>query len=227
MRDERDQGLQRQLDALDAKLANGARLAGWKVGLTSGASRDAMGAGFRPFGHILAERVFASGATLSLAEFKSIGVENEVCFTMGAELAGEVSAAAAKAAVASVAAGFEINEPRLSADASMAARLADNLSQWGIVAGAERPLEGIDLDGLEVTLARDGVPQARVPARGHIDDHFASIAALAAQLGRFGRRLEPGQRVITGAFGRQRVTAPSRWSGDFGVALGTVEVVFA
>ena len=146
---------------------------------------------------------------------------------MGATLAGEVSAAAARAAVASAAPGFEINEPRLGGSASAAARLADNLSQWGIVVGAERPLDGIDFDALEVALQCDGGVQATVCSRGHIDDHFASIAALAAQLGRFGRRLEPGQRVITGAFGRRPVTAPSRWRGNFGAALGVVEVSFA
>ena len=225
--DERDAGLRRQLEDLDRKLAAGARLAGWKVGLTSGTSRDAMGVGFRPFGHILAERVFPSGAALTLSDFNAIGVENEVCFTMGATLAGEVSAAAARTAVASAAPGFEINEPRLGGSASAAARLADNLSQWGIVVGAERPLDGIDFDALEVALQCDGGVQATVCARGHIDDHFASIAALAAQLGRFGRRLEPGQRVITGAFGRRPVTAPSRWRGNFGAALGVVEVSFA
>ena len=225
--DERDAGLRRQLEDLDRKLAAGARLAGWKVGLTSGISRDAMGVGFRPFGHILAERVFLSGAALTLSDFNAIGVENEVCFTMGATLAGEVSAAAARTAVASAAPGFEINEPRLDESASAAARLADNLSQWGIVVGAERPLDGIDFDALEVALQCDGGVQATVCSRGHIDDHFASIAALAAQLGRFGRRLEPGQRVITGAFGRRPVTAPSRWRGNFGAALGVVEVSFA
>lgn len=227
MRDERDRGLSRQLEALDAKLAAGARLAGWKVGLTSGASRDAMGVGFRPFGHILAERVFASGATLRLGGFRAVGVENEVCFRMAERLAGEVCPATAKAAVAGAAPSFEINAPPRQGDAPMAERLADNLSQWGIVTGAERPVADIDFDALEVTLACDGVARARVPARGHIDDHFASIAALAAQLGRFGRGLEPGQCVITGAFGRHRVTAPGRWSGDFGPALGRVEVEFA
>ena len=226
MGDERDAGLRRQLADLDGKLAAGAGLAGWKVGLTSGASRDAMGTGFRPFGHILTERVMPSGATLTLGDFQAVGVENEVCFTMGEPLAGEVTAAAARAAVASAAPGFEINEPRLGGSASTVERLADNLSQWGIVAGAERPLDDIDFDGLEVALAHDGVVQATVAARGHIDDHFASIAALAAQLGRFGRCLEPGQRVITGAFGRHRVTEPSRWSGNFGAALGVVEVLF-
>ena len=229
MPDALDAGLRRQLEALEAKVAGGEVLAGWKVGLTSGRSRDAMGAGFRPFGYILESRVFESGAALPLAEFAAIGVENEVCFTIGDTIrsdGGAVDRDTVAGALAGASPGFEINEPRLPADASPADRLADNLSQWGIVAGAPRPVADIDFDALEVILSRDGEAVQTVAAAGHIDDHFASLAALATQLGRFGLALEPGQRVITGAFGRQAVAAPSRWRGDFGASLGTVEVTF-
>ena len=219
-------GLSRQLETLESKLAAGEALGGWKVGLTSGQARDSMGAGFRPFGYVLESRVFASGATIDLDAFGSVGVENECCFTIGRELAGEVSRDAVIDAVESVAPGFEINERRLPANAPPQERLADDLSQWGIVAGSPREVAGIDFESLVVTLARDGEAVETVAARGHIEDHFASIAALTAQLSRFDRSLLPGQRVITGSFGRCPVTAPSRWSGDFGSDLGVVEVVF-
>ena len=219
-------GLSRQLEVLDGKLAAGESLGGWKVGLTSGAARDSMGAGFRPFGYILGGRIFASGASIGLDQFDSVGVENECCFTMAKELAGEVSRDAVIDAVARVAPGFEINERRLAQDAPPRERLADDLSQWGIVAGTGRDVAGVDFESLVVTLARDGEPVQSVAATGHIEDHFASIAALAAQLSRFGRTLESGQRVITGSFGRSPVTAPGRWSGNFGPHLGVVEVEF-
>ena len=61
-RQQLEAGLQRQLDALGDRAP-----AGWKVGLTSGAARDSMGEGFRPFGHILPDRVFDSGARIPLA----------------------------------------------------------------------------------------------------------------------------------------------------------------
>ena len=220
-------GLSRQLETLEGKLAAGESLGGWKVGLTSGQARDSMGAGFRPFGYILESRIFASGARIDRAVFSSVGVENECCFTIGRELAGEVSRDEVLEAVENVAPGFEINERRLPADAPAPERLADDLSQWGIVAGVPRTVAGVDFESLVVTLARDGQAVETVAARGHIEDHFASIAALAAQLSRFGRTLQPGQRVITGSFGRCPVTEPSRWSGDFGSKLGVVEVVFA
>ena len=223
------EGLHRQLEALEAKIAGGEALAGWKVGLTSGQSRDAMGPGFRPFGYVLESRAFDSGVSLSLADFTAIGVENEVCFTVGETIRSDgtdLDPDRVARALAGAAPGFEINEPRLPRDASATERLADNLSQWGIVAGPARPVADIDFEALEVTLACNGEPLQTVAASGHIDDHFVSIAALAAQLGRFGLALEAGQRVITGAFGRRPVAAPSHWRGDFGAALGTVEVTF-
>ena len=220
-------GLSRQLETLEGKLAAGEALGGWKVGLTSGQARDSMGAGFRPFGYILESRIFASGARIGLDAFERVGVENECCFTIGRELAGEVSPDAVADTVQGVAPAFEINERRLPADAPAPDRLADDLSQWGIVAGSSRGIAGVDFESLVVTLARDGEAVETVAARGHIEDHFASIAALAAQLSRFGRTLRPGQRVITGSFGRCPVTEPSRWSGNFGSELGVVEVSFA
>ncbi len=221
---ELDDGLRRQLARLGER-----SIAGWKVGLTSGKSRDAMGQGFRPFGYILRERVHRSGAVLSLGGFGRVGVENEMCFRIGATLRGEVERSDVLAAVDAVMPAFEINEPRLGADASQADRLADNLSQWGIVVGEAQRLDwrNFDFSALEVALARDGVVVETVAAQGHIDDHFESIAALARQLHRFDRALEAGSLVITGAFARQAVTAAARWEGDFGPVVGKVRVEFA
>ena len=228
MSDPRDEGLRRQLQNLAER-----PVAGWKIGLTSGVARDSMGAGFRPFGYILADRVFASGAVIPLAPFRDregirVGVENELCFRMGAALSGDVTPVEARSAVESVASGFEINEQRLPRDTSVVERLGDDLNQWGIVVGEDVVLDfsTFDFESLNVALALDDVVVETVAARGHIDDHFASIAALARQLGRFGRTLEAGSRVITGSYTRQRVAAACRWQGDFGPEIGRVSVEF-
>ena len=227
--DPRIDGLRRQLGELGDR-----EVAGWKVGLTSGAARDSMGPGFRPFGYVLAERVFDSGAVLPLATYRSgetlrVGVENELCFTMGAAVAPDADKEQARAAVAGVAPAFEINEQRLARTAGVADRLADDLNQWGIVCGDTVALDWVrfDFESLRVALCCDDAEVEVVAARGHIDDHFDSIAALARQLGRFGRRLEAGSRVITGSYTRQRVASASSWEGDFGPDIGQVSVEFA
>ncbi len=122
---------------------------------------------------------------------------------------------------------FEVNETRIVGQSDAACRVADNLSHWGIVVGEfQRVPHDFDFEAISVVLLRDGMEVERVDARGHIDDHFVSIAALARELAKFGRGLKAGQRVITGSFTRQSVKGPSEWEADFG-ALGTVSISFA
>jgi 2-keto-4-pentenoate hydratase len=226
MADERMAGLARQLEELERRRVAGETLGGWKVGLTSGAARDQMGAGFRPFGFILASRILESGASVELASGGPFGIENELCFTIGSTVAPDVSADDVAGALSAVSPAYEIIERRTAGQVSVADRLADNLSQWGIVVGASRAVDEVPFADLVVSLARDSETVQTVAARGHIDNHFASIAALAAQLAEFGRALEPGQRVITGSYTKQAVSGPSRWTGSFGSGFEDVEVVF-
>lgn len=227
---DRDAGLARQLERLGDR-----DVGGWKVGLTSGAARDGMGPGFRPFGYILKERVFRSGKQFALADFASVGadpvrvsVENELCFRLGEALPGDAGRDATIAAVDCVAPAFEIGEARLPPGATAAERLADNLGQYAVVVGPEvrRLWAAFDFDAQVVALKRNDAPVQTVAAAGHIDDHFASIAALARQLARFGRRLAAGDRVITGSYTRHRVAAAGIYCGEFGPPFAPVRVEF-
>jgi 2-keto-4-pentenoate hydratase len=226
-----DDGQTLCLGLLDRWEAEGEQLGGWKLGLTSGRSRDAFGDGIRPFGFILASRIHPSGAVLQ--RLPGMGVENELCWTLAEPLAGEaVTAADARRAVASVAPAFELNQNRLTGTAAPGLRVADNLSQWGLVVGAALPLADLAeldtlLEELTVTLLYDEERCERVSARGHIDDHFESLARLARELARFGRGLAPGEHVITGAYTRHVVERPGTWRGDFGATLGEVEITFS
>lgn len=217
------EGQRANLALLERHCAAGDRAGGWKLGLTSGSSRDAFGPGIRPFGHILESRIFSTGA--QLARFDGMRLENELCFTLASPLAGEaVTAAQARAAVTNVAPAFEINQQRLTGFADQGLRVAENLSQWGIVVGAGIDISRIDdLDAIEIALAWDDEVVERVAACGHIDDHFGSIARLARELSEHGREIGAGDRIITGAYTRHSAE-PGRWRGIFGPQLGEVEV---
>ena len=217
-------GLERQLVGLGTR-----ETAGWKVGLTSGQARDSMGVGFRPFGYILTDRIFSTGTRLPFIEPGTFGLENELCFGFGRDVHGEVDRADVISAVASVAPAFEINEQRIEPGATPRQRLEDNLSQWGIVVGDGRQLDWGDFpfDSLSVDLTLDGELVETVAAKNHIDDHFGSLVALAATLARFDRSIKAGDQVITGSYTRQRIVRAGRWRGDFGSAIGDVEVEFS
>ena len=217
-------GLERQLVLLGKR-----ETAGWKVGLTSGQARDSMGIGFRPFGYIVPDRVFPTGARLPFSAPDAFGIENELCFSFGRDLCDEVDRADVISAITSVAPAFEINEQRVEPGATPQQRLEDNLSQWGIVVGDKRKLDWIDFpfDSVSVDLTLDGELVEPVAARNHIDDHFRSLVALATTLARFDRSIKAGDQVITGSFTRQRVVRTGRWRGDFGSVIGDVEVEFS
>lgn len=222
-----DEGERMQLVMLDRWRATGETLGGWKVGLTSGRSRDGFGPGVRPFGFILRSRIFPNGATIERARIPKLGVETELAFRIGTRLAGpNVTPAQARGAVAAVAPAFEINELRIDPRADSGCRAADNLSQWGIAVGAEHhPVPDADFTALTVSFSRDGQVLETLAAAGHIDDHFSSLAALARELAKFGLAVEPGQQVITGSYTRQNIEQNGDYVGDFGL-LGSVALRF-
>lgn len=220
-----DDGEQVQLSVLSRWVERGRSRVGWKVGLTSGEVRDSFGAGVRPFGFLLNDRVFASGQTIDLGELSAPGLETELCFRIGTRLSGpDVDADEVARSVTSVAAAFEINESRIDGPQEPGIRVADNLTQWGVVVGeAVAPVPDREVFERTVsTLSRDGEPVQSVAAHGHIDDHYLSLARLARELSKFDLAVEAGDLVITGSFTRLRDLPAGEYVGSF-TGIGEVQ----
>lgn len=224
-----DEGQALQFQLLDRWLNEGEELGGWKIGMTSGESRDALGVGVRPSGFVLKSRIFASGAQLPRSRLFKGGVENELCFIVGQALGDGATPTGAKSAMAGLAPGFEINQKRLPPGSAPGLRIADNLSNWGIVCG--EPITDAqlsdNLSALQVTLSEltnTGETEIEsVASDGHMDPHYESLAILAQRLADFGHSLTPGQQVITGAYGKTPF-APGRFAGDFSLGIGRAEL---
>ena len=219
------EGQAMQLRLIERWRQQGERVGGWKLGMTSGQSRDAFGVGFRPFGFILNSRILDSGGQISANEIRRGGIENELCFIIRDPLGASATRDDAMAAVAGIAPAFEVNQRRLPSAATPGVRIADGLANWGLVVGSPvAPPK--DLDSLTVVLTRSGKELDRVSAAGHIDDHYQTLATLARKLAEHDLGLMPGDRVITGAFTRTPLQQGS-YQGNFGPAIGrvTVEVV--
>ena len=222
-----DEGQRLQLRVLERWIEQGETLAGYKIGLTSGEARNAFGAGIRPFGFILRSRVLRSGDSVQRNKIGRMGIENELVFRVGESIsATSITGEAARKVIEAVAPAFEINQRRLllipGGESSNGLRVADNLSQWGIVTGNFLDLDQ-DFDNLVVSLSCDGESVQEVRAKGHIDDHFDSIAALINRLHSYGRGLSRGDLIITGSFTKQPIDSAGRWCGNFG-EIGRVEL---
>ncbi|MEM7100946.1 MAG: hypothetical protein AAF541_21990 [Pseudomonadota bacterium] len=226
-----DAGQALQLALLARWLEQGESIGGWKIGMTSGANRNAMGDGIRPFGFILQSRIFESGSELSLSDLHKGQVENELALLIGKELAPGATRRDAVASVEAIIPAFEINQKRLPPGAGSGLRVADNLSNYGIVVGGSTPPVD-DLSNMQVTLEQQATQSQplqvieSVQSQGHIDDHFDSLAILSNRLHKFGHALKPGQYVITGAYGKTSFAAGT-YTGQFDQGVGSVSVTLA
>lgn len=217
-----DEGQEIQLQLLNRWLDQGEEIGGWKIGMTSGASRNAMGDGIRPFGFILQSRVNPSETKLPLERLQNGGVENEVCFSFSSLLSTDTTPEAARNALSAIYPAFEINQKRLPQSAQSGLRVADNLSNWGIVYGSGVETE-IEINSIQVHLSHNGKEIEQTDSKGHIDDHYQSIATLANKLGQYGHSIEVGHKVITGAFGKAPF-AEGTFQGTFSHGIGNVTV---
>ena len=161
-----EDGLALQIRMLRRYEANGAQLAGWKVGLTSERARTMLGADVRPFGYIL--QVLRTPAAVQAADVRRPSVEPEFVFTVGSRLGGaEVSAQDARAAMARISAGYELNEQRTGSvpKPDLPLFVADRLSQWAIVEGASVALAGSSFDPNAVVVRMRCNGEERLVAR--------------------------------------------------------------
>lgn len=234
-----DDALGHQLKVLERFEAEGHKLGGWKIGMTSGNARDMMGKDYRPFGFILGERILSSGSKVPVPASAIVNcqIEPELCLIIGEPLAGDrVSVTEAKAAVRAVAPAFEINEIRKNPKDLQALRAgapsqeqmsllqADGLANWGIVLGPEVAVKDHLVD-TTVEFFHDGEPVGTETPGDTMDDPFLSLTRLCALLARYGRGLEVGQPVITGAFLHYSVKGPSSYRANF-QGIGEVSINF-
>ena len=155
-------------------------------------------------------------------------IEPELCFTATARLAGsDLTAADVRAGIGSAAAGYELNERRAVVGGDIAALIGDNLTNWAIVEGGGVDIDEIDdINATEIVVACNGEERFRCVSRDEVDDPFTSIARLAATLDRHDLAIEPGQKIITGAYCRFDVAPGQTWTTDYS-GLGRVEITYS
>lgn len=183
-------------------LADGDRVIGYKVGLTSVPMQKMIGVDSPDYGPVLASTVYADGATIPLSAFIAPKVEAEIVFTLGSRLAGPgVTVDQARAAIASASAGMEIVDSRI---ADWRIKLADtvaDLASNGAMATADRPVPIVDFDPrlTGMVMTRNGELVDTAAGAAALGDPVAVVAWLANTLGEHGVALEAGHLVMTGA----------------------------
>ena len=219
-----------------AKLQQGRRVVGWKIGLTSKAMQYALNIDIPDSGILFDDMLFENGATVPEGRFIQPRVEAEIAFVMKAPLGGaDVTRAEVLAATDYVSPSIEILDTRILRKDAKTGRtrnvydtISDNAANAGVVLGPERhAVDAFDLRWVGAITSRNGEVEETGLGAGVLNDPVESVVWLARRIAHYGQAIEPGQIILSGSFIRP-VEAPAgtHINADFG-PFGAVGLSFA
>jgi len=184
--------------SIDHRIDRGEQLVGVKMGLTSKAKMVQVGVDEVIWGRLTNGMRVADGATLSLTNYVHPRLEPEIAFLMKAPLAGRVSGAEARAAVAAVAPAAEIIDSRFeNFKFSLPDVIADNSSSSGFIVG-DWCAPDTPIANLGMVLERNGRPVEVGSSAAILGDPIRSLVEASRMVAAAGMQLEPGWIVLAG-----------------------------
>jgi 2-oxo-hept-3-ene-1,7-dioate hydratase len=224
-----------QAEVVAGKRALGARVIGWKIGLTSRAMQQALNITTPDSGVLLDDMLFADGASVPRGRFIQPRVEAEIAFVMKAPLQGpQVTREDVLAATDHVVPSLEILDTRIQRADPATGRtrtitdtISDNAANAGIVLGRQRhAVTEVDLRWVGAIVTRDGVVEETGLGAGVLNDPVTGILWLVHRLAQYGMGILAGEVLLSGSFIRPiEAPAGSRFQADFG-RFGTVSLNF-
>jgi 2-oxopent-4-enoate/cis-2-oxohex-4-enoate hydratase len=219
-------------ELLKRRIADGERVVGKKIGLTSEPVQKMLGVHQPDFGFLMDRMSYPDGATLSLKETGLIQprAEGEMAFVLARDLAGaDVTREQVMAATEAVVPCFEIVDSRISDwKIKIQDTVADNASCGAFVLGTARVKpDAIDLAAARLTMFRNG-EEVATGLGSAVQGHPAeAVAWLANTLGRFGIPFRRGEIILSGSLVPLIAAAPGDRFDLRIDGIGTASVRFA
>src|SRR5580700_4567157 len=182
--------------------ADGARIKGHKVGLTSPAMQRQMNVDQPDYGHLLDRMFWPEYDPIPLSGFLQPRIEPETAFVLARPLRGPgVTVADAIAAVALVLPALELIDSRIRDwKIGLADTIADNASSGGVVLGSSPvPLGATDLRLAGCTLHKNGELAGTGAGGAVLGSPLTSLVWLANTVGARGVALEAGHVILPGS----------------------------
>lgn len=188
---------------LERRLAEGERVVGKKIGVTSKAVQDMLGVYQPDFGFLTDRMEFADGSEV-VAEDLLIQprAEGEIAFRLKSDLIGPgIDAEAVANATEAIFPCIEIVDSRIRDwDIRIEDTIADNASCGGFVIGREGgALDDMDLSSISGTLEKNDAPLSTGRGANVQGSPLDSVAWLANNLARYDMALYAGELVLSGA----------------------------
>ena len=218
-----------QLGLIQLKDADGEKIVGKKIGLTSKAMQKMLNVDQPDYGHIFDSMVLQDGVVFRVAELIQPKIEPEIAFILDREIKGPgVTPMQVLAATRFVVPALEIIDSRIEGwRIKLCDTIADNASSARVVLGSSpKRVDERDLKLVGMILEKNG-DIVQTGAGGAVLGHPAvAVAWLANAVGRFGVSLNAGDIIMPGAL----CSAVDVGAGDLLQAsfdgLGTVSVRF-
>ncbi|MGH9094971.1 MAG: 2-keto-4-pentenoate hydratase, partial [Acidimicrobiales bacterium] len=218
-----------QLHNIRVRMAEGHRVRGHKVGLSSRAMQEMMGVDEPDYGHLLDDMFVFEDTAIDADLLIQPRVEVEVAFILGAPLeAPGCNAADVLRATQYVVPALEIIDSRIADwKITLVDTIADNASSGLLVLGARAtPIDRVDLRTLGATLRRNGEIIATGSTGAVLGNPVTAVAWLANKVHDFGVTLDAGHVILPGSCTRAYDVSPGdAVRADFD-GLGSVAVNF-
>jgi len=218
-----------QLINIRQRVAEGARVVGHKVGLSSKAMQQMMGVDEPDYGHLLDEMEVFENKPVESARYLYPRVEVEVAFVLADDLPGAgCTEDDVLAATAAFAPSIELIDTRITDwKIKLCDTIADNASSAGFVLGAERVAPAdLDIKSIDAELTRNGEVVAKGRSDAVLGNPVTAVAWLARKVESFGVRLRKGDIVLPGSCTRAIDARPGdQFVADFD-GLGSVRLTF-
>ena len=224
-----------QAALVEAKLKEGRRIIGRKIGLTSRAMQRALNIATPDTGVLFDDMLFENGADIPVGRFIQPRIEVEIAFVMKSRLAGtETVREHVIASTDHVSPAIEILDTRILRKSTETGRLrnvcdtiADNAANAGIIlGGGKHGINDFELCRVgAVVMANNEVEETGMGA-GVLGDPISGIVWLERRLAENGQAVEAGDILLSGSFIRPVEAPPGTWiHADFG-PFGSVRCGF-
>jgi 2-keto-4-pentenoate hydratase len=191
-----------QLAWIEMKKADGAKVAGKKIGLTSKAMQKMLSVDQPDYGLILDTMVLQDAATFSVGDLIQPKIEPEIAFILDRNLAGPgVTPIQVLAATRFVVPALEIIDSRIEGwKIKLCDTIADNASSARVVlGGSPKRVDQLDLKLVGMVLEKNGEIIQTGAGAAVLGHPAAAVAWLANAVGQFGVSLEAGEIIMPGA----------------------------
>jgi len=192
-----------RVQSINAENRLASRVVGRKIGLTSPAAQDRVGASLPHFGTLFDDMDCTDEKTITSDRLLQPRIEAEIAIVLSHDIVAPITAEQAPSFVTYMRAALEIVDSRINEwDISLADTVADNASSGLYVLGGYCGIEDApDLDEVQMSMAEDGIPVSRGTGSDCWGSPWNALTWLANTALEHGTRLRTYDIVLTGALG--------------------------